>query len=105
MSSRQAVVLASRVLCVYFLYAAFGTLLSLPLMIFQTRQAWHMIQNSQFTPSNFFTTTMILSGAAILRLAVELLLAVAFYRSVPRVVAFLTAETASSEFAENSPAN
>ena len=51
MSSRQAVVLASRVLCVYFLYSMLGTLISLPLNAFALSREWHMMHDvSRFLP-------------------------------------------------------
>ena len=96
MSSRQAVVLASRVLCVYFLYTAFGNVTTLP---FLALNMWHQSQMTSRMPdlSQWAFRSMTLSvEAAVLRLAVELLLAIAFYQCGPRVARFLTGE--ASEF-------
>lgn len=102
MSSRQAVVLASRVLCVWFLYAALGTLTSLPLIIPGFLHEREMISNHAL-PSSVFPLSTLSFGTTVVRLAVDLLLAYLFYQCGPRLSEFLTGEAAVSDSAEGSP--
>ena len=96
MSSRQAVVLASRVLCAFFLYAVFGTLTTMPLLINTFWRDWQMMSN-HVLPSSTFQLNALAFGTAVLRLAVDLLLAYVFYRCGPRIGEFLTAESTHSD--------
>ena len=97
MSSRQAVVLVSRAVCVYFLYTAFGNLTTLPLLAFNL---WRSLPLARDMPglSQWGFRSMALSvEAAVLRLAVELALVVVFYQCGPRVSRFLTGGVMESE--------
>ena len=102
MSSRQAVVLASRVLCVWFLYGAFGTTTSLPFSLFNLWLQWHMSLDP--TIGHFVSRSSLRYSAqnveaSLLRFVVELFLAVIFYRCGPIISRFLLqdAEPLNSE--------
>lgn len=93
MSSRQAAVLASRVLCVLFLYWAFGTATSFPFSLFTLWLQWHMMLDP--TAGHFVSRSLFRYGTrevevALLRFVMELFLAVTFYRCGPRVIRFFT---------------
>ena len=102
MSNRQAVVLASRVLCVFFLYTALGTLISLPLISPGFLHEREMIRNHAL-PSTVLPLNTLSFGTALFRLAVDLLLAYFFYQCGPRLTAFLSGEPAVSGSTEISP--
>ena len=103
MSSRQAVVLASRALCVFFLYFALGTLISLPLMIPGLLREQQMMRN-HVLPSSTLPLNTLSFGVTVLRLSVDLLLAYAFYQCGPRVSQFLTSEAAPGSAEVTPPA-
>jgi hypothetical protein len=91
MSTRQAVVLASRVLCVYFLYCAAANLVNFPGHLLNLHHHLHDPYGSALLGYDKFWLRYysLESEAATLRLAVELCLAGAFYRCGERVSRFL----------------
>jgi hypothetical protein len=97
MSSRQAVVLASRVVCVFFLYLGFGSLTNLSLGISNLWRDWHMMHAGSVFQSPGFQVNSLILATCILRLAVELWLAVVFYQCGPRVSGFLAGGVVESE--------
>ena len=99
MSSRLMVVVASRVLCAFFLYTVFGTLTTLPLLINTFLRDWQMM-NNHVLPASTFQVNALAFGTTVLRLGVDLLLAFVFYQCGPRVAAFLTGDAAMSDSAE-----
>lgn len=102
MTSRQAVVLASRVLCVFLLCEAFRIVANLPLMLFDVWRDWHMMQHMVDYP--VFRVSALILETALLQLAVEVVFAIAFYQCGPRIAAFLTGETMASDSARVDPA-
>jgi hypothetical protein len=87
MSSRQAVVLASRALCVFFIYMVFSTLLGSLFMISETWNEWQLMQLHM--RQGFSSTLALNFTTIILHLALELLFAIVFYRCGDRVSRFL----------------
>jgi len=92
MSSRQAVMVASRILCVYFLYNAAANLSYLPAHLFNLHHHWHDPNGSALLGYDkfWFRYYSLETEAAILRLVCELFLAGVFYRCGNRVSTFLT---------------
>ena len=92
MSSRQAVMVASRVLCVYFLYNALANLSYFPGHLFNLLHHFHDPYGSAILGYDKFWIRYysLETEAATLRLACELFLAGVFYRCGDRVSTFLT---------------
>lgn len=104
MSSRQAIVLASRVLCAFFLYIVFDILTALPSIVSGALNQLRMTHMTGDTPDSVFHSAVFLLGITIFRLAAVSLFAIAFYQCGPRIAAFLTGETMASDSARVDPA-
>lgn len=105
MSSRQAVVLASRVLCVFLIFWSVVNLINLPVDILGLHQhSSVLIMGSDPVFDRYWVRYYWLrTETAILLSILELFFASVLYRCGPRVVNFFTAETMSPESAENNP--
>jgi hypothetical protein len=99
-SSRQAVIVASRVLCVYFLYNAMANLTYFPSRFLSVHHHGSAILGYD---KFLFRYYLLETEGATLRLVVELLLAVVFYRCGPRICRFLSGEAAASDSPEVIP--
>jgi hypothetical protein len=104
MSSRQAVVAASRVLCVYMLFWAVSNLIDLPGDILPLHQHLSVLSTRPAIPydgylSRYYSLRI---ETLILKSALELFFAGIFYRCGPRVFQFMAG--GSAEFDSTSPA-
>ncbi|HEY5381163.1 MAG TPA: hypothetical protein VIJ65_02850 [Acidobacteriaceae bacterium] len=91
MSNRQAVVLASRVLCFYLLYNAFANLTHFPAYILDLGHHWHSLSTG-LTPAYdkyWLRYDSLELDEAVLRLALEIFFASVFYRCGGRISRFL----------------
>jgi hypothetical protein len=106
MSSRQAVVLASRVLCVYLLFWVVNNLIDLPSDVLSLHQRLSALTaGSLFSYDKYlFRYYSLRLEALILKTALELFFAGVLYRCGPRVIQFLTGEKMTSGSAESSSA-
>jgi hypothetical protein len=94
MSSRQAVVLASRVLCVFFVYSAISTFIWIPRYTMATIHYWHELSEDVTTHARSYDLNLVrleaYSGAGeVLRMAIEAALALTFYRGGDGIAEFL----------------
>jgi hypothetical protein len=91
MSSRQAVVLASRVLCVYLIFWVVSNLIDLPADIFALHKHWSDLASGPDISYEryLFRYDSLRVEALILKSALELLFAGVFYRCGPRISQFL----------------
>ena len=101
MSSRQAVVLASRVICVFLVFWVVSNLVDLPADILGVRQHWNALAVSpDISYERYWARYYLLRlEVLILKSALELFFAGAFYRCGPRISQFLAGEPADSDSA------
>lgn len=102
MSSRQAVVLASRVLCVFMLFCAVSNFIDLPADILALHQHWSVLATRSEIPydrylSRYYSLRV---DALILKSTLELFFAGIFYRCGPRVGNFLMGKESNSLIAD-----
>ena len=105
MSSRQTVVLASRVICVFLLYFACADLSYLPGHILGALHWWRVVSNGSVTGLDryFLRSDSLGLEAVVARLAVELFFAGVFYRCGDRIARFLLGgEPTTSRVSESS---
>ena len=87
MSSRQAAILASRVLCVYLVFWVISNLVDLPADVFALHQHWSVEIGYDRHLLRLYSLRL---EALILKSALELFFAGVFYRCGPRISQFLT---------------
>jgi hypothetical protein len=98
MSSRQAVILASRVICVFLLYFACADLSYLPAHIFDTVHHWHALSGGS-NPEwdrywlRYYSLEL---EALVTRLVIEVFFAGVFYHCSDRIARFLLGGNAAS---------
>jgi hypothetical protein len=105
MSSRQAVVLASRVLCVFLVFWVVSNFIDLPADILARHEHWSALAtSSNISYDRYFSRYYSLRlEALILKSALELFFAGVLYRCGPRISQFLTGGPAESDSAKVSP--
>ena len=101
MSSRQTVVLASRVLCVYLLFWVISNLVDLPADVFALHQYWSVEISYDRHLMRLYSLRL---EALILKTALELFFAGLFYCCGPRISQFLTGGSAEFDSAKVDPA-
>ena len=98
MSAKQSAFLVSRVICLFFIYKGLCSLLEVP-ATFAMISAFSSLRDSpglsEYGNKMFASSlTLAFEGAA------QVILAIVFYRSGPRVIRFLTGEEQASESSE-----
>ncbi len=98
MSSRQAVVLASRVLCVFLLYSACADLTYLPQHILNTVHQWQVMSTGSAHEFDRYWVRYFSLGleAVVTRIVIALSFAGVFYRCGDRIAGFLLGDRAPS---------
>jgi hypothetical protein len=99
MSSRQAVVLASRVVCVILIFWVVVNLVDLPTDIFALHRYWKALGagSDERYAVRYYS---LLIDATVLRTALELFFAGVFYRCGPRISRFFTDGVVASEVSD-----
>lgn len=102
MSSRQALILASRVICIYLLFWVVSNLIDLPADFLALHQHLSVLSPSSNDTywSRYYSLRL---EALILKTVVELFFAGLFYRCGPRVCQFLAGEQRELDPASISP--
>lgn len=106
MSSRQAVVLASRLICVFLVFWVVSNIVDFPANILELHHHWNALGAGSDVSYNryWFRYYSLHLEALTLKTALELFFAGVFYRCGPRIFQFLTGGAAELDSAENSPA-
>ena len=103
MTSRQAAVIASRVLCVWFIYEAVTGLWSIPALIVLALEQSSRLHALNVDRIGYGAEWGLLLPAltGVIRLIVNAALAIFFYRSSSGLIRFLTAGEADPETTED----
>lgn len=98
MSSRQAVVLASRVVCVFLIFWVVVNIVDLPIDLLGLHRYWNWSVLAAGAENSYWRRYYAVRvDAAILRIALELFFAGVFYRCGPRLSQFFTGGVTRSE--------
>jgi hypothetical protein len=106
MSNRQAAVLASRIICAWFIYSAVLDLAAIPKLISVIMQEGYWLANifkDSSVVGRIERTVFISSLSDLIYLLVNVAAAIFFYRGGPRLIRFLTGENKKEELLETTP--